>query len=91
MMPVECAIVRGMKACQRIHDLIEANERNWQCMDGKHRNEMGAWRCLMHHVGVPKDQLPEMPFLDPAHLEAYRARIEEYEAHRPSASCEAEL
>lgn len=82
MMTIECAIAKGMKVCKRLSDLIEANESSWQCMDGKHRNEMGAWRCLMHSAGVPKDQLPEMPFVEPAHLDSYLKRQEAYKAQK---------
>lgn len=86
MMTIECAVSKAVKACRRLDQLIQANESSWQCMDWRNRGDMGMLRCFMHNAGVPKDQLPEMPFLEPAHLEAYNRR---QEAHRAEmAKCE---
>ena len=75
-MTIECAISKAYKHCERLFGVIEYNEAKWQCMDGKNRNTMGMIRCLMFTAGVSRDKLPEMPFLDPAHLEAFNRRKE---------------
>lgn len=74
MMPPNSAIAIGVKRCAKLYSLIEAWEKANQIMDALHRNEMGAWRRLMFEGGMEHHQLPEMPFLDPAHLEAYKVR-----------------
>lgn len=81
-MPVEAAVSIGFKTCKKIIHFIETNEEKWQEMDGRHRSELGAWRCLLFTAGVPKDQLPEVPFLDPAHLQTFKARQAEAKAKR---------
>jgi len=87
MMTIECAISLGTKRCARLFQEIEANESSWQSMDAKRRSEMGAWRCLMYNVGMSRDQLPEMPYLDPKHLENYKARQDQYHADQLCARC----
>lgn len=82
MMTVECAISLAIKRCRKLYDLIEANEHNWQCMDARNRNEVGAWRRFLFDAGMAKDALPETPFLDPDHLQAYGKRQENYRAQR---------
>ena len=76
MMTIECAVSIGYKTCARLAQIIEHNESGWQCMDARRRSEMGMIRCLMFTAGVSRDRLPEMPFLDPAHLEAFNRRKE---------------
>jgi len=74
MMPSNSAIAIGVKRCLKLYNLIETWERQNLIMDALHRNEMGAWRRLMFEAGMEHHQLPEMPFLDPDHLEAYKVR-----------------
>lgn len=82
MMPIEAAVSMAFKMAAQINERIEANEQNWQCMDGKRRSQIGALRALMHQAGVPKESLPETPYLEPAHLEAYKRRQEAYRARK---------
>lgn len=76
MMSIEAAIEIGFRRCDALARKIEAIERNKQAMDGFDRRELGAWRRLLNHAGVAHDQLPEVPFLEPAHLEAYKKNRE---------------
>lgn len=85
-MTIECAVSMAFKRCARLVQVIEANESSWQSMDWKRRNEMGMLRCLMHNAGVERDQLPEMPFLDPKHLAAYLKRKDEHKAAQEAAN-----
>ena len=71
MMTVECAVSMGAKTLARLAEVVQHHEAAWQSMDKRGRDEMGMIRCLMHNAGVPKEQLGEMPFLDPAHKQAY--------------------
>ena len=71
MMTVECAVSLGAKTLERLKAVVEHHEKAWQCMDKRGRDEMGMIRCLMHNAGVPKEQLGEMPYLQPLHLKAY--------------------
>lgn len=86
MMTIECAVSIAYKTFHRMGQKLRYNESKWECMDARTRQDMGMIRCLMFTAGVSRDKLPEMPFLDPAHLEAYNRR---QEAHRAEmAKCE---
>ena len=75
-MPIEKAIPTAMIRCQKIIGIIESYEAGHQCMDGWHRSELGAWRAFLSLAGVESHLLPETPYLNPAHLEAWRAQRE---------------
>lgn len=82
MMTIECAVSIAYKTCSRLAHIIEHNESNWKCLDAKRRSEMGMIRCMMHTAGVTRDRLPEMPYLDPAHLDAFNRRKEAQKAEQ---------
>ena len=77
MMPLDKAIALAMNKCDFLYTLIEEKERRYQSLDAKHRSEFGCLRALMFAAGVPKDQLPETPYLEPAHLQNFRDRAEQ--------------
>ena len=85
MMPLESAIDLSFGLAANLYERIEKNEARWECMDGKRRSQIGALRALLMHAGVPHDALPETPYLEPAHLEAYRNRQELYRAQKADA------
>ena len=82
MMPIESAVPILMRLAARLYERIEANEQKWQCMDGRKRSEIGAIRAVLDHAGVPKESLPETPFLEPEHLATYKRRQEAYRAQK---------
>lgn len=82
MITVESAVDNAFKMADHIIGVIEANERRWQSMDGVRRRDLATLRALMNHAGVPHESLPEMPFLEPAHLEAAKARDAEFKARK---------
>jgi hypothetical protein len=77
MMPLDKAIGTAMKRAEFLYGLIEAKEAEWGCLDAHHRSEIGMLRALMFAVGVRKEQLPETPFLEPAHLQAFKDKIKQ--------------
>ena len=56
---------------------IEQVEHHNQRMCARLRQRMGALRAALFSMGFTHDALPEMPFLDPAHLEAWKRHKEE--------------
>ena len=89
MMTIECAVSMAMRRCKRLYEIVASNEAAWQSMDRVHRDEIGMLRCFMANAGVEKDKLPETPFLDPAHLEAFQAKQAEWSAKKKAKAEEA--
>ena len=80
MIPLESAILIQLKRAEKLQGMIQANEAAQKIMDKRKRAELGSIRCLLFRVGVPKEKLPEVPYLDPEHLAAYRAQQAERRA-----------
>lgn len=82
MMTIECAISLAMKRAAKVQAIIGKNEALWESMDKMHRDELGMLRCFMAFAGVERDKLPEVPFLEPEHLEAFKKKQAEWAAKR---------
>ena len=82
MMTIECAISLAMKRAAKVQAIIEKNEASWKSMDKTHRDELGMLRCLMAFAGIERDKLPEVPFLEPEHLEAFKKKQAEWAAQK---------
>ena len=82
MMPIEVAIDIAFKRAGQLGRKIEAIERNTKCMDGFSRSELGMLRRFLFEAGVSRYQLPDVPFVDPEHLEKFRQNRDEARARR---------
>lgn len=76
MMTIECAISIIQRRAEYLQTKITACENETGIMTAFFRSELGAIRRLMYDVGMPKDKLPEVPYLEPEHLENYKARVQ---------------
>lgn len=74
MMEINTALFYALKRCTQLQEIITSWEDREKCHDKKHRNEMGAWRKLMHSVGVQHHELPEMPYVNLDYIGELRRR-----------------
>jgi len=77
MMPAEAAARVLFVRANWLYERIEITEARNQIMSGHMRQEIGALRVALFAMGYPKEALPETPFLEPEHFNAYLARKEQ--------------
>ena len=77
MMDTNVAFYFAIKRCEKLKCVIESYESSHHRHDNLHRSEMGAWRRLMFDAGVPKHELPEMPWVNPEYVTSFKKRMED--------------